>query len=364
MEPAHHTNPLEDALSHSSQRVAQVASLAAATAQVVMHRKALEDARRALRGDARATRTLGGQERVLREQARLAWAPAHDAEWLAKADLIQVARAWASAAAYAETDPAAASAMRKSEDRLRTLHPYAMARYDRLRSDSLSPLDAMREAAALFGLSPTARTGDAGPDRLSISAGADEEPGLADDLAQDGLDDRHQADNDTRAHAEQRGRQIVERLQSRARAAGRPELDADELAMVLEAVTNLSDDIIGTLTGRADAEGLARNEEHRAAAAERARAADLDAAVDLPATPATDERTVGLTAAHRDTGSADTAWAHASASRSAAQLAARSFPYTAAQALQAAAARPVDNPPRTSARIHSPHTAKHQSRSL
>ena len=38
MEPGHYTDPLEDALSHGSQRVAQFASLAGAMAQVVMQR--------------------------------------------------------------------------------------------------------------------------------------------------------------------------------------------------------------------------------------------------------------------------------------------------------------------------------------
>ena len=71
MEPAHYTDPLEDALSHGSQRIAQIASLAAATTQVVMQRKALEDARRALRTDGRATRVIGDQERLLHQQARL-----------------------------------------------------------------------------------------------------------------------------------------------------------------------------------------------------------------------------------------------------------------------------------------------------
>jgi regulator of protease activity HflC (stomatin/prohibitin superfamily) len=156
----------------------------------------------------------------------------------------------------------------------------------------------------------------------------------------------------------------VERLQSRARAAGRPELGPDELAMVLEAMTNLPGDVIDTLTQQAGAEALARSEEHRAAAAERARAGDLGTAVDLPATPSTDERTVGLVAAHRDTGLADAARAHAGASRSAAQLAAKSFPYSAAEAVRAASAPGVDNAARTATRIHSPYVAKRPRRSL
>ena len=40
--------------------------------------------------------------------------------------------------------------MRKAEERLRDLHPYAMARYDRLRGDGIGPAEAMREAAPLF----------------------------------------------------------------------------------------------------------------------------------------------------------------------------------------------------------------------
>ena len=47
--------------------------------------------------------------------------------------------------------------MRKSEERLRTLHPFAMARYDRLRAEGAEPLDAMRESAPLFDYRPDAR---------------------------------------------------------------------------------------------------------------------------------------------------------------------------------------------------------------
>jgi hypothetical protein len=96
----------------------------------------------------------------------------------------------------------------------------------------------------------------------------------------------------------------------------------------------------------------------------RARAADLDTATDLPATPATDERTVGLAAAHRDTGFADTARVHAGTDRSAVQLAAQSFPYSAAQAVRAATTPGANHPAQTTARIHSPYVAKRPRRSL
>ena len=166
MEPAHYTDPLEEALSHGSQRVAQLASLAAAMAQVVIQRRALEQARKAVLGDQRATRVTDDQERLLHRQARLSWAPAHDAQWLSQAGFTETARAWAGAAAYADTDPSAAAALRICENKLRGLHPYAMARYDRLRDDGLAPLDAMREAAPLFARAPDVRVGDPPPGQV------------------------------------------------------------------------------------------------------------------------------------------------------------------------------------------------------
>jgi hypothetical protein len=313
MEPAHYSEPLEEALSQASQRVAQFASLTGAMAQVIWQRKALHDARQAARDDERAVRVIDEQERLIQRQARLSWAPAHDPQWLAHADLLQTGRAWASAAVYADTDPAAASALRKCEDRLRTLHPYAMARYDRLRDDGASPLDAMRETVPLFGRSPHVRPGNPAPFRpaLGIDAGPDTaQPAyrvLADPAELLPLDDG--ADR-----AEERGRQIVERLQSSARAVGRPELGPDELAMVLEAATNLPEDMIGRLIRNASGESLSGREEVRAAAA--------------------------------------------APGRSAAQLAAESFPPTVADEIGAASTPGPKNPGRAPASIHRPDSAK------
>lgn len=247
MEPAHYTDPLEEALSHGSQRVAQLASLAAAMAHVVIQRRALEQARKAVLGDQGATRVLDDQEQLLRRQARLSWAPAHDAHWLAQAGFIETARAWAGAAAYADTEPAAAAALRKCEGKLRGLHPYAMARYDRLRHEALSPLEAMRETAPLFAWAPDARTGDPAQGRQAI--GAETSPDsetTTEEVAGERADlDPGRVD---RAAAELRGQQIIERIQARAFATERPELGPEELAMVLEAVTNLPEDLIDKLT--------------------------------------------------------------------------------------------------------------------
>jgi hypothetical protein len=313
MEPAHYTEPLEEALSQASQRVAQFASLTGAMAQVIWQRKALHDARQAARDDERAVRIIDQQERLIQRQARLGWAPAHDPQWLAHADLLQTGRAWASAASYADTGPAAASALRKCEDRLHTLHPYAMARYDRLRDDGASPLDAMRETVPLFGRAPHVRPGDPAPFRHAVGVGSGMDatqsahPALADPtelMPTDNSADR----------AEQRGRQIIERLQSSARTVGRADLGPDELAMILEAATNLPEDMIGRLTRNAPGESQPGREEVRAAAA--------------------------------------------ASGRSAAQLAAESFPHTAADAIGAASTPGPKNLGRAPASIHRPGSAK------
>ena len=63
--------------------------------------------------------------------------------------------------------------MRRTASRL---HPYAMARYDRLRSDGLEPGEAMQEAAPLFARHPYARDAPSVP-RLMLEAAA---PGQTD----------------------------------------------------------------------------------------------------------------------------------------------------------------------------------------
>jgi hypothetical protein len=171
MEPGRYSDPLEDALSHSAQRVAQLASLAAAAGQVALQRKALHDALVAGPADSRAARSLRQQQQALRQEARISWAAAHDPQWLARADLLQTARAWAGAASFADSDPSASSALRKCEQRLRVLHPYAMNYYDRLRSEGATPHDAMSQAAPFFARPSSARPGDAAPSRPALAEG-------------------------------------------------------------------------------------------------------------------------------------------------------------------------------------------------
>ena len=72
---------------------------------------------------------------------------AFDDEWLAQADLYDVAELWRTATMYAAAgDPRAREAMRKAEGRLRELHPTLMDAYDRNRAAGQHPADAMRNA--------------------------------------------------------------------------------------------------------------------------------------------------------------------------------------------------------------------------
>ena len=165
-----------DALSYSSQRMAQLASLVTAAATVEARRKAQRNAAKTIRSE-RALRELRDQERAAYELARAGWAAARDPRFLGQADLLQAARAWSAAAAYADADPEAADAVRTCEQRLRVLHPYAMAWYDRLRGEGAAPLDAMREALPLFARAPHARPGDPAAERRGLAA--PDSPGTA-----------------------------------------------------------------------------------------------------------------------------------------------------------------------------------------
>jgi hypothetical protein len=180
---------LGDAVSHSSQRLTQLGSLVTAAATMEVRRRAQVAALKAARSE-QELKVLREQERVARQAARAGWAPAHDSRWLAQADLLQVAGVWGAAAAYADADAAAGSAMRRCEERLRVLHPYAMARYDRLRSEGAGVVEAMRQAVPMFGRVPHARPGDPAAERRVLEAPArlDSVDGIA--ANQNGIDVR------------------------------------------------------------------------------------------------------------------------------------------------------------------------------
>lgn len=239
MEPGPHPDPFAEALAGGTQKVAQIASLATAMSQMLIQQQAIREARRAI-SDEQALRVLEAQERLIVQQIRAAWAPAHDRKWLTAADLLQTARTWAAAVAHAGTDPTAAAAQRKCEDRLRQLHPYAMAFYDRIRGDGAEALDAMRQAAPMFSRAPHVRVGDPVPERHSLTVGGT--TGRPDARAiESGGPMSH---DDEAERIEDRARHIAQRLQARVQASGRPPLNREELTIVLESVTSLSESTI------------------------------------------------------------------------------------------------------------------------
>lgn len=156
-----HPDPFRDAMQGLVDRAVQVGSFAVTGTQVyAYHRRA--QARIATEQDHRVRRALNAQIRAERDADRARWQPALDPGWLRRASLIETAEAWGAALPYTDRavpwhEPAAATAMTRCEERLRGLHPYAMARYDRLRSDGAEPGEAMRETAPLFARHPHAR---------------------------------------------------------------------------------------------------------------------------------------------------------------------------------------------------------------
>ena len=238
-----HPDPFQEAMHHGLQRALQIAASAATAVQVYAYHQRSQ-ARGVSERDARARRALNAQTRAERDAGRAGWSPALDPQWLRKADLLDTARAWGAAMPYADRDvpwyePSAATAMRKCEERLREHHPYAMAYYDRLRSQGVRPGEAMAQAAPLFARPSHAHDAPMAP-RPALGAGdgtgitwTADPPGVV--PPQPGTDAGAQ---------ERRGHQILDTLQARARAQNRGPLGEDEQRTVLETITDLPPDVI------------------------------------------------------------------------------------------------------------------------
>ena len=200
------------------------------------------------------------------------------------------------------------------------LHPYAMAWYDRRRSEGAGALDAMREALPLFARASHARPGDPAAERRSLAA-AESLDGASAGLADDPLATSGNPDSAEARQAGQRGLQIAAGLQARALAERGYALTADELITTLGATTTLPGDVIARLA-RAD------SQDRVAWGAERARADDLGTASSASSVSSPRDGVVHgeyAAAAAEDLQAAHTATAHAAADRSAAHLAAESF---------------------------------------
>jgi hypothetical protein len=269
-----HPDPFQDAIGHGLQRAVQLASCAVTAAQVWAYQQRAQAVAAAER-DERARRALAAQARADRDAARASWAPALDPAWLRQADLFQAARTWGAAMPYADRsvpwyEPAAATAMRKSEERLHDLHPRAMARYDQLRSDGMDPAEAMRQAAPLFAGPPRAHDTPYAP-RPTLDPGTGQNPAwtAAGPVSAAG----EPAGPDIAETQERRGRQIVAALQARAREQRRGPLGEAEQRTVLEAITNLPADVI---------DRVVRADTPRAAGTAGASPAAADAAIAHP----------------------------------------------------------------------------------
>jgi hypothetical protein len=295
--------------------------MAGAAYEIAARRKAIRAAGEAARTQ-QQLRVAEEQGKALREAARARWAPALNAQWLAQADLVQAGRVWGAAAAFADSNPQAAAALRKAEERMRALHPYAMSRYDRLRYEGARPLEAMRNAIYLFAREPAARPGQPAAPRPALEPAtpgvspwpdAGEVPGTGAPEPVPGPDSGQVA--------LRRGQQIAAQMQDRALAERGSRLSPEELAVALEATTTLPAEVIARLARAQDEKNTA------------ARAAGLDRAQSVAPVRSS---VGGMTAARGGTATAVTAGAHASAGRTAVQLAAESFPRTAAEGIQAA----------------------------
>lgn len=164
-----------EALGDGMSRVVQVASSVVTAAQVLVYlSRDYVNARRE-NGPARAL-ALIARQRAERTAAGAVLDAAREPGWLDNADLNRAIEAWAAIMPYADWSlpwhhHSAATAMRQAEERLRVLHPAAMARYDQLRSEGADPAGAMLQAVPLFGHPPAAHGAAPAPLPRSLAIG-------------------------------------------------------------------------------------------------------------------------------------------------------------------------------------------------
>ncbi|MEU8803281.1 hypothetical protein [Spirillospora sp. NPDC048819] len=251
-----HPDPIAEGLQHGGQRLVQIVSLAVAARQgFAQRRQRLEAARQAR--DGTAQRAEAQVQRAALAEARSRWGRVHDRKWLRQASLLDVAKAWGAAVPYASDNASASLAVRKCEERLRHLHPYAMSHYDRFRGEGKGPLDAMTQAAPFFTREPNVRTGEPAPQPGQLHEGTG-----AEWAARFHGPDRGEWEE---ARQEQRASQIADQLRTKLRLQGREPL-AEELRTVLEITTNLPEHIIAKAVPATAASGPTRGSDVQRAA--------------------------------------------------------------------------------------------------
>lgn len=105
--------------------------------------------------DERAASALRAERQAAYGQARLGWAPMLDPKLRERTGVVDAGVVWARAQAW-RPDPEAEHATQLAEERLRQLRPDVMERYDRLRTEGVEPVNAMRRVAPYFDAPPAA----------------------------------------------------------------------------------------------------------------------------------------------------------------------------------------------------------------
>jgi len=155
----------EDPLAAAGTKVAGYVSVAVVVAEAAAQIAAARARDRAAT-DERRTAAVRAQHQADSARARMGWAPFLDPKLRAQASVRDTGLVWARAQQW-RPDPEAERVSTLAEDRLRTLRPDVMERYDRLRTEGADPIEAMRRVANGFD-TPPARTGQPAPVRAAL----------------------------------------------------------------------------------------------------------------------------------------------------------------------------------------------------
>jgi hypothetical protein len=162
------TENAEDPVGQASSRIVQYVSLATMAAEALAQRAQQRTAAAAATND-RAAAALRAQQTAARNAARLQWQPVLDPRRGADNSLGDAGLAWAASQAWRDVDPEAALASDRALERMRELRPDVMARFDRLTTDGLDQVEAMRRVAPFLDR-PAAR-GHGGATRPELAVG-------------------------------------------------------------------------------------------------------------------------------------------------------------------------------------------------
>ncbi|RKS80629.1 hypothetical protein CLV35_0218 [Motilibacter peucedani] len=138
----------EDPIAHASNKVVQWVSVATMAAEALAQIAASRERLRAA-ADERAAGVARAEMAARQAQATATWAPLLDPRTRETVTLQETGHIWATAQGW-RPQPEAERVSGLAEDRLRTLRPDVMERYDRLRADGATPVDAMRRVAPYF----------------------------------------------------------------------------------------------------------------------------------------------------------------------------------------------------------------------